>query len=98
MKCCPDGIPVILESGDCDFTIKFYEDNHPDIITSDLHLVHVQDEPSTVWTVEHALDKYPSITIVDDNGYVIFGEIQYINMMKIIITFSEAVTGRVFCN
>ena len=54
----------------------------------------------TVVTANHtgALGIFPSVTIVNPNNIVIFGEIQYITTTQLTITFTSAQTGNVYLN
>ncbi len=54
--------------------------------------------PNTTWTINHNLGLYPSVTTVDSSGDVIIGEVSYTNNNTIVITFSEAVSGKAFLN
>jgi len=53
---------------------------------------------STTWTIQHGLNLYPSVTTVDSDGYVIIGEVRYTDSNNIVITFSEAVSGKAYIN
>jgi len=54
----------------------------------------------TVVTANHtgALGIFPSVTIVNPNNIVVFGEIQYITTTQLTITFTSAQTGNVYLN
>ena len=53
-----------------------------------------------VVTVNHtgALGIFPSVTVVNPNNIVVFGEVQYITTTQLIITFTSAQTGNVYLN
>ena len=53
-----------------------------------------------VVTANHtgALGTFPSITVVNPNNLVIFGEVQYITTTQLTITFTTAQTGNVYLN
>jgi len=59
---------------------------------------HVQETPSIIWTINHNMDKYPSVTFVDDDGVVFVGTIQYVSSNQIKATFLEAVSGKAYLN
>ncbi len=65
---------------------------------SDKNFVFVQNTSSTVWEITHNLYKFPSVTVVDQLGNIIYGEIQYIDLNSIRITFSSASIGKVYLN
>ena len=53
-----------------------------------------------VVTANHtgALGTFPSVTVVNNNNIVLFGEIRYITTTQITITFAVAQTGNVYLN
>ena len=60
--------------------------------------VHEQNSPSAVWTIQHNLEKFPSVVLVDTEDDVILGEINYESNNTIIITLSAAIPGKAFLN
>ena len=54
----------------------------------------------TVVTANHtgALGIWPSVTVVNQNNLVIFGEVSYITTTQLTITFTVAQTGNVYLN
>ena len=60
--------------------------------TSTRH-VHTQGAVSTVWTINHALGGYPSVTIVDSAKTVVFGEITYTSTTQVVVNFTSAFSG-----
>lgn len=54
----------------------------------------------TVVTANHtgALGIWPSVTVVNNNNIVIFGEVSYITTTQLTITFAVAQTGSVYLN
>ena len=67
-------------------------------IISDKHFMYEQLTPTARWEIEHPLDKYPSVTIVDSAGSVVVGDIEYIDASKVILNFQAAFTGKAFLN
>lgn len=65
---------------------------------TDKHYLHVQATAATVWTIPHSLDKYPTVAAVDSLQRVILGEVQYVDLDSLTITFSVAVAGKAYCN
>lgn len=59
---------------------------------------HTQIISSNTWVVLHNLNKWPSVTIVDDGDNVIIGDIEYINENELLITFAHPVSGRAYLN
>ena len=66
--------------------------------TGDKNFVFTQTVASNTWTINHTLDKFPSVSVVDSAGTEVFGQVQYINLSKITITFSSAFAGEAFLN
>lgn len=52
-----------------------------------------QPIPSSVWLINHKLQKYPSVTVLDGSGYEIEGEVEHINENNLTISFSVALSG-----
>jgi hypothetical protein len=65
---------------------------------SDKNYIHEQTEAKNTWIINHDLDKYPSVIIVDDNNIVIVGEIEYMNKNQVIIRFNKNETGKAILN
>jgi len=57
-----------------------------------------QTTAMNVWTINHNLNQFPSVTLVDINSKNILADIQYINSNQIIATFSQPVAGKAYLN
>ena len=57
-----------------------------------------QPTPSTVWTITHNLNRYPSVTVVDTAGTIIETETIYSTPNTIIINFNSANAGKAYLN
>ena len=55
--------------------------------------VHTQGVATLIWTINHNLNYYPNVSIVDSSGSVVIGDIVYINTNTIIASFSGAFSG-----
>lgn len=64
----------------------------------DKHYVHNQISPSSEWTINHGLNKYPSVAVVDSAGTKCVGDIQYINQNTVTITFAAEFSGKAYLN
>ena len=51
-----------------------------------------------VWQIQHNLGKFPSVSIVDTSGNMIYAEIQYNDLNNITITFASSVAGKAHIN
>ena len=58
----------------------------------------VQSVASSVWTIDHPLGKFPSVTILDSSGDEIEGDVRYVSPTRVTVTFSAAFGGRAFLN
>jgi hypothetical protein len=66
--------------------------------TAKLGYVFTQSTPSTTWTINHDLNKYPSVNIVDSANDEVIGEVNYASASQIVIRFSAAFSGKAFLN
>lgn len=66
--------------------------------TADLNYAHDQMTASDVWTIDHNLGKYPSVTVLDSSGAVCEGHVEYISALQLSITFSSAFAGMAYLN
>lgn len=60
--------------------------------------VHFQLAASNTWVIDHPLDKFPSVSVVDSAGTAWHGEVRYVSRGQIILTFSAGFSGRAFLN
>lgn len=61
-------------------------------------LVYEVPIPSELWTVPHNLSKYPSVTVVDSSGRVMYGTVTYLDQNSLSIAFSAGFSGKVYLN
>ena len=88
---------------DCDdFNVEAKTTNIPDYIslegTGDKNDVYEQINPSDFWEIKHNLYKYPSVTVVDNEGTQVMGDVVYKSNTLIQISFSEALSGKAYLN
>jgi len=65
--------------------------------------IHIQNNASATWVIQHNLSSYPSVTAVDSGGSLIRGEVVFNTVNKLTITFFSsgsglAVDGKAFLN
>lgn len=60
--------------------------------------IHEQGVASAEWTVQHNLDKYPSVTVVDSAENEIVADIEYLDKNTVRITMTGASKGRAYFN
>jgi hypothetical protein len=58
--------------------------------------VYMQSLPAAIWTVNHNLNKYPSVHIVDTNNNEVIADIQYTTVNQVVVSFSEPFSGNAF--
>ena len=58
--------------------------------------MHTQNVASSVWSVVHQLDGFPSVTVVDSAGSVVVGEVSYSSASSLTISFQGAFTGKAY--
>lgn len=49
-------------------------------------------------TIEHNLNKYPSVTVIDSADDIVVGDVVYLGLNTIRLLFSSSFSGRVTCN
>ena len=60
----------------------------------DKNYVHDQFIPSSIWTIQHNLNKKPSVTVVDTAGTEVEGVVDYGNsLVQLTITFNYPFSG-----
>tara|TARA_R110000851_G_scaffold57420_2_gene133757 strand:+ start:2882 stop:3478 length:597 start_codon:yes stop_codon:yes gene_type:complete len=60
--------------------------------------VHDQGLPNSIWSISHNLEKFPSVSVVDSGGAIVIGQVEYVNLNTITITFSSAFSGKAYLN
>ena len=66
--------------------------------SEDKNYVHNQNVASSVWTVNHNLNKFPSCTMVLSTGQQGYGDVTFIDKNSLTITFAGAETGKAYIN
>jgi hypothetical protein len=59
---------------------------------------HIQSVPSTTWTINHNLNKKPSVTIVDSAETVVRGSVVYTDTNTLVLSFSAGFAGKAYLN
>ena len=80
--------------------LKYYDFatfNKSDSI-GDKNFVFTQAVPSATWNVQHNLNKFPSVTSVNNNNIKMFGEVTYIDENNLTISFSAGFSGKAYIN
>lgn len=59
---------------------------------------HTQYVPASVWFIQHNLDRYPSVDVVDSAGSLVRGDVKYVNSNNIEVSFQSAFAGVAYLN
>lgn len=68
------------------------------IIGGDAAFSFLQDSPSNTWTINHNLNKHPSVTVVDSGQNVVYGEVQYTDTNNLTVSFNATFSGNAYLN
>jgi hypothetical protein len=60
--------------------------------------VHTQVISAAIWNINHALNKYPSVTVADSLDRTVMGEITYVDLNNVVVSFSGPFSGKAFLN
>lgn len=55
-----------------------------------------QSTAASVWTITHNLGFYPQVTTVDSTGHEVVGDVTYIDVNTVQVTFSGSFAGSAF--
>ena len=69
-----------------------------EILIADSTYTQCFEVASDVWTINHGLGKFPSVTVVDSANTVVVGNVDYTTSNSLVITFNAAFSGCVFLN
>ena len=71
---------------------------NPTVTGGDKTFVFDQGVPALVWVVNHNLNKFPAVSVVNTLKQEVYGKVDYINNNKLTITFNAQFSGQAFCN
>ena len=69
-----------------------------DGVETDKNFVFTQGTASTTWNIQHDLNKYPSVSVVNNNNVLMYGETTYVDTNNLIINFSAGFSGKAYLN
>jgi hypothetical protein len=73
--------------------VNFMFGNDPDKT-----FVFVQATPSTDWSIQHNMNKFPSVAVVNNNNILMYGNTTYIDENNLTINFSAGFSGKAYLN
>jgi len=92
---------VYVDSVDGDIKVR-YGDGSGHVLggagAGDLNYIHNQAVPDATWTITHGLGKFPSVSVVDSAGSLVFGETVHINSAQLTVSFSAGFAGKAYLN
>lgn len=91
-------INTVIVEFSAPFSGKAYLNGSSGENTGDSTYVYEQLDPSSRWVVNHRLNKYPSVTVVNNSNIVVNEDIIYESANTIIIEFSVPFTGKAYLN
>jgi hypothetical protein len=65
---------------------------------TDSTFTFTQGVSSVTWNIQHNLARFPSVSVVNTNEFVIHGEVEYIDNNNVTLTFSAAFAGKAYLN
>lgn len=65
-------------------------------ITQAVAYTHLQGVSNSTWDIQHNLNFYPNVTVVDSAGTIVEGEIDYTDLNNIRLTFSDSFSGKAY--
>ncbi len=68
------------------------------ISKTDSFFTFTQDNPSAIWNIQHDLEKFPSVTVIDSANDVVYGNVTYVDENNLTINFSAPFSGKAYLN
>jgi len=95
----PTSLPAsgIIEDENKVFLTSLDKQNLLDSLTKE-NYIHNQIMASSVWTINHTLNKFPSINIVDSAGSLVIGDVAYTSLSQIVVSFTAPFSGIAYLN
>jgi hypothetical protein len=83
----PDPVVIAVDEGD-NVVVTVSGEGPRGATTAALdHLAFNQNTPSSLWTIQHNLGKFPSVTVFDSAKTQIEGDVTHINNNELTINF-----------
>ena len=65
---------------------------------TDKTFVFTQPSSATTWTINHGLNKFPSVSVVNNNNILMYGNTTYTDKNNLTINFSAGFSGKAYLN
>lgn len=67
-------------------------------LVSSSNYTHNQITLSTSWSINHGLNKYPSVSVVDSGNNIVVGDVKYTDLNNLTVTFNSSFSGKAYLN
>lgn len=67
-------------------------------IQTDKTYTHTQIVSQATWSIQHNLNKYPAVTVIDSADNVVIGDVDYVSLDEITVTFGYPFGGKAYLN
>lgn len=57
---------------------------------------HTQSSASSTWTINHNLGYYPSVSVVDSGDNLVVGDVNYLSVNTVSVSFSASFGGKAY--
>jgi len=58
--------------------------------------IHTQSVSASTWTISHNMGFFPSVSVVDNGGNMVIGDVSYITENQVSISFSASFGGKAY--
>jgi hypothetical protein len=101
-----DMTPTIPTTGNVELTASLSATGTPDNTTflrgdnvwAKETFEFTQGTPSANWSIQHDMDKFPSVSVVNNNNVLMYGNITYVDKNNLTINFSAGFSGKAYLN
>jgi len=82
------------------FEVIRFDDSAPcnSGIIGDKNFTFSQNTPSALWTIQHDLNKFPSVSVIDTSGNIVLGSVNHIDVNNLTISFTAPFSGTATLN
>ena len=70
----------------------------PSSLINDKDFIFTQPTPSIEWIINHNMEKFPSVSVVNSNNILMYGNTTYIDKNNLKINFSAGFSGKAYLN
>jgi len=66
--------------------------------SADKNFVFTQATNASPWVINHGLNKYPSVSVVNSANLTVYGEVEYDSLNQVTVTFNSPTNGKAYLN